>query len=65
VFKDSMLFPFALSLIGVAIIAAGLVYHGRQGAIAAWLTRYLPDAVARLRPAHAGLVADPPTGLKR
>lgn len=64
VFKDSMLFPFALSLIGVAIIAAGLVYHSRQAAIAAWLTRYLPDAVARLRPAHAGLVADPPAGLE-
>ena len=53
VFKDSMLFPFALSLIGVAIIAAGLFYHSRQAAIADWLARHMPEALARLRPAHA------------
>jgi hypothetical protein len=53
VFKDSLLFPFALSLIGVAIIAAGLLYHRRQQAIADWLEAHLPQAVVRLRPAHA------------
>jgi hypothetical protein len=53
VFKDSLMFPFALSLIGVAVIAAGLVYHRRQGAIAAWLDAHLPPAVLRLRPVHA------------
>jgi hypothetical protein len=53
VFKDSMLFPFALSLIGVAIIALGLIYHKNQAAIAAWIERHLPAALARLRPAHA------------
>ncbi len=53
VFKDSLLFPFALSLIGVAIIAAGLLYHRRQQAIADWLEAHLPQAVLRLRPAHA------------
>ena len=37
VFKDSLLFPFALSLIGIAIIAAGLLYHRRRDTIAAWL----------------------------
>jgi len=51
VFKDSLLFPFALSLIGIAVIAAGLVYHRRQQAIAAWLSANLPEAVLRLRPA--------------
>jgi len=50
VFKDSLLFPFALSLIGIAVIAAGLAYHRRQQAIAAWLAANLPDAVLRLRP---------------
>lgn len=50
VFKDSLLFPFALSLIGIAVIAAGLFYHRRQQAIAAWLAANLPDAVLRLRP---------------
>jgi hypothetical protein len=37
VFKDSLLFPFALSLIGVGVIAAGIAYHKRQGAITLWI----------------------------
>lgn len=52
VFKDSLLFPFALSLIGIAVIAAGLLYHRKQKAIAAWLSAHLPEAVLRLRPSH-------------
>lgn len=52
VFKDSLLFPFALSVIGVAAIAAGLLYHRKQDAIAAWLSAHLPEAVLRLRPSH-------------
>src|SRR5215831_1046766 len=51
VFKDSLLFPFALSLIGIAVIAAGLFYHRKQEAIATWLAAHLPEAVLRLRPA--------------
>jgi len=50
VFKDSLLFPFALSGIGVLVIAAGLFYHKNQDAIAAWLERYLPEVVSFLRP---------------
>jgi hypothetical protein len=53
VFKDSLLFPFALSLIGVGVIAAGLLYHRKQEAIGKWLTANLPEAILRLRPAHA------------
>jgi hypothetical protein len=53
VFKDSMLFPFALSAIGVAVIAVGLFYHKNQDAIAAWLERYLPEVVSFLRPPDA------------
>ena len=53
VFKDSLLFPFALSLIGIAIIAAGLVYHRRRDTITAWLDARLPPSVQRLRPVHA------------
>jgi hypothetical protein len=53
VFKDSLLFPFALSLIGIAVIAAGLFYHRKQEAIATWLAVHLPEAVLRLRPAGA------------
>jgi hypothetical protein len=50
VFENSLLFPFALSLIGVAVVAAGLVYHRKQPAIAAWLAANLPPAVLRMRP---------------
>jgi hypothetical protein len=53
VFKDSLLFPFALSLIGVAVIAAGLWYHRHQERFAAWFNTNMPDALKRLRPAHA------------
>jgi hypothetical protein len=53
VFKDSLLFPFALSLIGIAVVAAGLAYHRKQDAIAAWLSANLPPALLRLRPQQA------------
>jgi hypothetical protein len=54
VFRDSLLFPFALSAIGVAVIAAGLFYFRRQDKIAAWLEANMPEALKRLRPLHAG-----------
>jgi hypothetical protein len=50
VFKDSLLFPFSLSLIGIAVIAAGLFYHRKERAIAAWLSAHLPATLLRLRP---------------
>ena len=38
VFRDSLMFPFALSLIGVAVIALGLLYYRHQDRrSAAWL----------------------------
>jgi hypothetical protein len=52
VFKDALLFPFALSLIGVAVIAAGLFYYRHQDRLSAWLEERVPDAVKRLRPLH-------------
>jgi hypothetical protein len=53
VFKDSLLFPFALSLIGIAVISAGLLYHRKQEMITTWMTTRLPESILRLRPAHA------------
>ena len=53
VFRDSLLYPFALSLIGALIITAGLFIHRRQAAIARMLTERLPPALKALRPAHA------------
>jgi len=48
-----LLFPFALSLIGVGVIAAGLLYYRHQTTIATWLATKLPPAVKRLRPSEA------------
>jgi hypothetical protein len=53
VFKDSLLFPFALSLIGVAIIALGLYYHRHQDGLRRCVDENLPDVLKRLRPANA------------
>ncbi len=53
VFKDSLLFPFALSLIGIAVVAVGLAYHRKQRVIGEWLAASLPPAVLRLRPQSA------------
>ena len=53
VFSDSLLFPFALSLIGVAVIAAGLFYYRHQDEITGWLDANMPDALKRLRPVQA------------
>lgn len=53
VFKDSLLFPFALSLIGIAIIGLGLYYHRHQDALRAWFDAKLPEPLKRLRPANA------------
>ena len=53
IFEDSLLFPFALSMIGVAIIAAGLYLHRHQASVSRWMATRLPDSLRRLRPAHA------------
>lgn len=47
VFEDSLLFPFSLSLIGIAVIAIGLLYHRNERSIAAWLAARLPAALLR------------------
>jgi hypothetical protein len=49
VFKESLLFPFALSLIGITVGAAGLLYHRHRKAIAAWSSTHLPAFILRLR----------------
>jgi hypothetical protein len=50
-FHDSLLFPFALSAIGIAIIALGLYLHRRMPAIEAWFDARLPASMRRLRTA--------------
>jgi hypothetical protein len=53
VFQDSLLYPFALSFIGLLILGAGLLYHKRQDDIANALQRLLPPGFQKFRPRHA------------
>ena len=43
------MFPFALSLIGVGIIALGLYYYRHQDTVRLWVDDWLPESVKRLR----------------
>lgn len=55
VFKDSLLFPIALTAIGLAVIGAGVFWQRREAAIGAGLRSRLPEAVRELverRAAH-------------
>jgi hypothetical protein len=50
VFKDSMLFPVALSLLGIAIIYLGIVYNRNKLKIEEAVRNSLPDALLKLNP---------------
>jgi hypothetical protein len=53
VFRDSLLFPLALSAIGLAVIGLGIWYFRKRQAIAQWMASELPVQLQRLRPVHA------------
>jgi len=53
VFKDSILFPFALSGLGVALIGFGLLFHRYGPRANAALAELIPDHLQGLRPIHA------------
>jgi hypothetical protein len=53
VFQDSILFPFALSGIGVVVIGMGLLFHRHGRDLAASLSHRLPASLMGLRPVHA------------
>jgi len=53
VFKESLLFPFALSLIGLAIIALGVLWQRREAQWSARLRELLPQALRELLQARA------------
>lgn len=48
VFKDSMLFPVALSAIGLLIVATGVYWQRHEATIGAWLRSFLPAPVREL-----------------
>ena len=53
VFKDSLLFPFALSLLGLGLIGVGILYFRNREKIEKAFETALPAALKALRPAHA------------
>jgi hypothetical protein len=50
IFKDSLLFPLALTLIGLLVIFLGISYQKNRAAIEKFVLSLAPDAVRRLRP---------------
>src|SRR5713101_1455104 len=48
VFKDSMIFPLALSLVGLAIIGLGVLWQRREARWSARLRGFLPDPLREL-----------------
>lgn len=48
VFKDSMLFPVALTAIGLVVIAAGVYWQRHEATIGEWLRSFLPARVRNL-----------------
>jgi hypothetical protein len=53
VFKDSLIFPLALSLVGLAIIALGVLWQRREAQWAASLRRFVPGPLRELIEARA------------
>jgi hypothetical protein len=50
IFKDSLLFPVALTVIGLAVIALGIWWQRNEARIELALRRYLPRALHRWFP---------------
>lgn len=50
IFEDSLLFPFALSAVGLAIIALGILYARNKDRIERRVLSFVPDAVRRALP---------------
>jgi hypothetical protein len=54
VFRDSLLFPFALTIIGVGVIFLGIQYQRHRPAIERAILGCLPEAARRLLPPSRG-----------
>jgi hypothetical protein len=52
VFKDSMLFPFALTFIGLLVIFLGIMYQRNQDRIATAVLGLVPPGMQRFLPQH-------------
>lgn len=54
VFKDSVLFPFALTAIGLTLVAAGVWWQRHEQALSQRLRAVLPEALRALAARRAG-----------
>ena len=54
IFRDSLMFPLALSLLGVAIIAITIWYQRNKEQVDSWLLNLLPSGIQSLRPPERG-----------
>jgi hypothetical protein len=50
VFRDSLFFPFVLSLVGLGIVYTGWLYHRKQAAIIGFVRRITPAWLLKLLP---------------
>ncbi len=50
VFRDSLFFPFALTLVGLAVVYAGWLYHRRQAELDRFVRAVTPGWIIRLLP---------------
>lgn len=57
VFKDVIMFSFALSAIGLAVIGLGLLLHRNRARMLAAMDTLVPQSLAWLRPEHARIAA--------
>lgn len=48
VFKDSMMFPFVLTIIGLAVVYLGIVWQRHEAAVSSRLRGYLPEPMRAL-----------------
>jgi hypothetical protein len=55
VFKDSMVFPFALTFIGILVIFVGVQYQRNQKRIAEALLGVIPPGMQKLLPQHRAM----------
>ena len=53
VFKDSLLFPFVLTLIRLLVIYLGVMYQRHHSLIEKFVRENLPDSVQQMVPARA------------
>lgn len=52
VFEDSLLFPFALSFLGIVLIVCAVLYQKNEKRIEAFFERAIPGPIKKLRPAE-------------